>query len=150
LVTALEAVIHVDTHVVAWLYEGRIDLLPETAARLIEESEVVISPMVELELEYLHEIGRARVGSRSVIDELYARIGLRASRASFASIIEHARGITWTRDPFDRIIVATAMADDAVLLTRDETILAHWARARWDEKPSGRQTPRRRKPTKHR
>jgi PIN domain nuclease of toxin-antitoxin system len=148
LVRVLEAVIHVDTHVVAWLYEGRTDLLPEAAARLLEESEIMVSPMVEL--EHLYEIGRVRVGSRSVMDDLRARIGLKASPASFASIIEYARGISWTREPFDRIIVATAMADDVDLITRDETILTHFARALWDEKPSGRKPPRRRKPTKAR
>ncbi len=142
--------IHLDTHVVAWLYEGRTDLIPETATKLIEENEIMVSPMVELELEYLHEIGRVRVGSRSVIDDLRARIGLRASSAPFTSIIEHARGISWTRDPFDRIIVATAMADDVEFITRDATILAHCARARWDEKPSGRKPSKRRKRTKPR
>jgi PIN domain nuclease of toxin-antitoxin system len=143
-------VIHVDTHVVAWLYEGRTDLIPETVTRLIEEDELVVSPMVELELEYLYEIGRVQVGSRDVIDDLRARIGLPASLASFTSIVEHARGISWTRDPFDRIIVATALADDVDLITRDVTILTHCGRARWDDRPSGRKPSQRRKPAKPR
>lgn len=150
LVGVLETVIHVDTHVVAWLYEGRTDLLSATVTRLIEENELMVSPMVELELEYLHGMGRVRVGSRGVIDDLRARIGLKASPASFTSIIEHARGISWTRDPFDRIIVATAIADDVDLITRDATILTHFARARWDEKPSGRKPQKRRKTPKPR
>lgn len=140
--------IHVDTHVVAWLYEGRTDLIPEAVANLLEANELLVSPMVELELEYLHEIGRAEVGSRAVIDDLRSRIGLALSSASFASIIEHARRLPWTRDPFDRIIVATAIADDAELLTRDASILAHYPKARWDERVSVHKRPRARQRAK--
>jgi PIN domain nuclease of toxin-antitoxin system len=37
----------------------------------------------------------------------------------------------WTRDPFDRLIVANAMADGAPLITADETILANFRDAVW-------------------
>ena len=50
--------IHLDTHVVVWLYAGRTDLLSAAAVEAIEEHSMAISPIVLLELEYLHEIGR--------------------------------------------------------------------------------------------
>jgi len=37
----------------------------------------------------------------------------------------------WTRDPFDRLIVAHAAANDARLLTKDEKIRRHYKRAVW-------------------
>ena len=50
--------IYADTHVVAWLYAGRPDLIPPRARRLIEDNPLLVSPMVALELEYLFETGR--------------------------------------------------------------------------------------------
>jgi PIN domain nuclease of toxin-antitoxin system len=135
-------VIHLDTHLVAWLYEARVALIPSAVAQLLEQNDLFVSPMVELELEYLFEIGRANVRSHVVIDDLSGRLGLGKSRAPFSSIVAHARGLSWTRDPFDRIIVANAMADEATLLTRDRTILDHYAAARWEGKAKPRKRPR--------
>ncbi|HLG72825.1 MAG TPA: type II toxin-antitoxin system Phd/YefM family antitoxin [Chloroflexota bacterium] len=39
--------------------------------------------------------------------------------------------ITWTRDPFDRLIAAHALATDTPLLTKDETIRQHLPLAWW-------------------
>ncbi len=56
--TAKSGVTHLDTHVVCWLYEGRTELLTSAAMRAIEDGLLQVSPMVQLELTYLHEIGR--------------------------------------------------------------------------------------------
>jgi PIN domain nuclease of toxin-antitoxin system len=138
-------VIHLDTHLVAWLYEARLELIPASVIQLIEQDDLCVSPMVELELEYLFEIGRANVRSQLVVDDLAGRIGLGKSGAPFASIILQARDLSWTRDPFDRIIVATAMVDEATLLTRDRTILDHYSGARWEEPLKPRKRSRRKK-----
>jgi hypothetical protein len=45
--------IHLDTHVVAGLYEGRLELIPSAVAKLLEQNEICVSPMVQLEFEYL-------------------------------------------------------------------------------------------------
>lgn len=47
-------------------------------------------------------------------------------------VVMEAMVQTWTRDPFDRIITATASTANAVLLTKDWGILDHYARAFWD------------------
>ncbi|MEW6429296.1 MAG: hypothetical protein AB1568_14815 [Thermodesulfobacteriota bacterium] len=44
-------------------------------------------------------------------------------------IITEAQPQGWTRDPFDRIITATAAAREATLLTRDESIRNHYPKA---------------------
>ena len=60
--------IYLDTHVVLWLYLRRGEALSERARHSIEyEPEILISPMVLLELDYLHEVGRTTLGR-----ELYA------------------------------------------------------------------------------
>ena len=50
--------IFLDTHVLVWLYEGLIEKFPKTIQNKLNSLELFISPMVELELDFLHEIGR--------------------------------------------------------------------------------------------
>jgi PIN domain nuclease of toxin-antitoxin system len=124
--------IHLDTHVVAWLYAKRLDLLPESVKTLIESNELWISSMVILELEYLKETGRTNRPSDVVVSELSLGIGLKVSSASLSRIVQFARHLSWTRDPFDRIIVGNAMADGCRLLTADQGIRRHFDEAIWD------------------
>ena len=123
--------IHLDTHIAAWLYAGERRRFSASVTRRIEREVVCISPAVELELQLLFEVGRTRQAAREVVSDLAARIGLRISEASFRAIVEAAAGLTWTRDPFDRMIVGNAHADRATLLTADETILENFRGAAW-------------------
>jgi PIN domain nuclease of toxin-antitoxin system len=126
----VEAVIHLDTHVVAWLWAGDVRPLGRVTA-ILDREDLVISPMVVLELQYLHEIGRLVDPARDILADLVARIGLRTSDAPFGRIVERSLGLDWTRDPFDRLIVANAIVDGCSLLTRDATIRKHFRGARW-------------------
>lgn len=126
----MEAVIHLDTHVVVWAYLGDVGRL--APVRDILEAETLgVSPMVRLELQYLHEIGRLRVPGAAITAELAGTLGLVSTDVSFAAVTDVAAGLGWTRDPFDRLIVANAIVDGVALLTRDETLRGHFAAARW-------------------
>jgi len=125
--------IYLDTHVVAWLYSGDLKLLPEGVRDLLEGEELVISPMVELELQYLYESGRTTQPGRAVVDALDEEIGLSRCGLPFGQVIAAALDQGWTRDPFDRVIVAQARARRLPLLTRDETIRDHYHEAIWIE-----------------
>jgi PIN domain nuclease of toxin-antitoxin system len=46
--------------------------------------------------------------------------------------VQAAAGLTWTRDPFDRLIAAHAILSGAPLLTADRRILANLPQATWD------------------
>lgn len=123
--------IHLDTHVVVWLYDGRLDLLSGKAQSLLEQEALAISPMVVLELEYMFEIGRATIPGKEFLDDLAGRVGLSVSDVPFAAVVSSARGLTWTRDPFDRLIVGQSIAEGVPLLTRDQTIRAEHRDAVW-------------------
>jgi len=123
--------IRLDTHVIVWLYTGDIERLSDAAIEVIETHDLLVSPMVQLELTYLHEIGRLTVGGSEIIGDLRDRIGLRLSDEPMASAVHAATSITWTRDPFDRMIVADAIVAATDLLTKDQTILANTSLARW-------------------
>lgn len=124
--------IYLDTHVVAWLYGGHHELIPQRPRELIEASDLLISPIVRLELQYLYETGRAGTPAGLVVQALAREIGLQACDAAFADVIELAAEETWTRDPFDRVIVAQARLRGAPLLTKDRTIHANYGQATWD------------------
>lgn len=91
-----------------------------------------MSPLVELELAYLHEIGRARDPVPMMLAALRQSIGLEVADASLAELSRAALGLSWTRDPFDRLIAAQAIVTDTRLVTADRTILANLPLATWD------------------
>lgn len=89
--------------------------------------------MVSLELQYLYEIGRVTRPARDVVQSLADRIDLVIAREPFEGVVRAALDQTWTRDPFDRLIVAGAELARVELLTRDETIHDHFDGAIWSE-----------------
>lgn len=124
-------IIHLDTHVVVWLYSGNLDLLPASVIDAIETNGVEFSPIVELELQYLYEIKRLSVKPRTIIQALEDEIGLKRCRSGLGEIVSEAMKISWTRDPFDRIIVPSASINGCRLVTKDELILKHYKDAQW-------------------
>jgi len=126
-------VIYLDTHVVAWLYGlGPGSLTPKVAQLLEEADDIRISPMVRLELQYLYEIGRVGQPPLPVLDALQSNLGLVMCDAGFPAIVRAAESQSWTRDPFDRLIVAQASLFDAPLVSKDVTIQANYAHTIWD------------------
>ncbi|HEY5707950.1 MAG TPA: PIN domain-containing protein [Solirubrobacterales bacterium] len=115
-----------------WLYAGLLERLPESARALIASEELRVSPLVSLELAYMHEIGRARDPAPMMLAALRQGTGLEVADVSLAELTDTAVGLTWTRDPFDRMIAAQAILADSPLITADRTILEHLPLATWD------------------
>jgi PIN domain nuclease of toxin-antitoxin system len=124
--------IQIDTHVALWLYAGLVERLPPRASRKLEEGDLRLSPIASLELEYIHEIGRARDSAPTMLAALRKNVGLEVVEASLHELVQAATALTWTRDPFDRLIAAHAIVLDAPLLTADRTILEHLPLAVWN------------------
>ncbi|MGI8841713.1 MAG: type II toxin-antitoxin system VapC family toxin [Caulobacteraceae bacterium] len=123
--------IHLDTHVIIWLSSGRRDRLSARAKALIGRDQCQISPMVMLELETLFERGKIDRDASIPVNYLVDGIGLTISDSPLLTIVDRARSFAWTRDPFDRLIVANAMADHVRLVTADRLILEKFADAVW-------------------
>jgi len=128
----MEAMIYLDTHVAAWLYAGLSTRVPAPVLGRIDSESCAISPMVELELQYLFEVGRVTVPGGEVVDELSRLLGLRVDRDSFGAAAQEALQQSWTRDPFDRLIAGHAVATGTPLATADRTILNHCSLAFWE------------------
>jgi len=123
--------IYLDTHVVSWLYSNRIDLLPAGVRTRIEESDLLVSPAVKLELEYLYEISRITSSAEHVVGTLEKEIALKVCDLPFLEVVDAALTASWTRDPFDRLIASQAALRGVALLTRDRNILTHCEWAEW-------------------
>jgi len=130
-VERIEEVTYLDTHVVIWLFGGERHRLSSAAIEQIRDEDLLVSPAVVLELQLLHEIKRLRAVAFKVIERLSSEIGLAVCRLPFPSVLEHAVEQSWTRDPFDRLIVAQANANDAALVTKDAEIRGHYKRSIW-------------------
>jgi len=123
--------IFIDTNVIVRLYNGDLDLLSASAKKIINNNDVFISPMVTMELEYLFEIQKVKDNAKNVIDYLTEKINLQLDECGFTELIEYALHETWTRDPFDRIIVAHAKMRNASLVSADREIKKRYKKAIW-------------------
>jgi PIN domain nuclease of toxin-antitoxin system len=123
--------IRLDTHVVVWLHAGLDDKLSPLARAAIEQNQLAVAPMVEFELTLLHEIGRLSLSGAEILGDLSHRVGLRVSAVPWQAAVQSAAGLTWTRDPFDRLIVADALAAGSLLLTKDERVRERVPSAVW-------------------
>jgi PIN domain nuclease of toxin-antitoxin system len=118
--------------VIVWLCEKKLEKLTKAAKAAIEESDLLISPMVLLELQYLFELKRIVQPAQALAGQLEAEIGLTICDHPFPLIVEKSLLESWTRDPFDRMIVAHARANRySPLVTSDEKIRDHYSKAIW-------------------
>lgn len=130
----VDVVIHLDTHVVVWLYAGEHHRIPSGLVARFETERLAVSPIVRLELAYLKEIDRITHDPARIIDELRRALSLMIDGTPFDDVIAEAEsdGLRFTRDPFDRIIGGQARAAGAELATKDEKLRAHLDLAVWE------------------
>ena len=123
---------YLDTQIVIWLHSSGLSNLTEEAKRQIEANDLLISPMVLLELEYLFDRKRSNASAMTMYMYLHTAVGLTLCSFPFSAIAKEALSCKWTRDPFDRIIVSQAKANaEAVLITSDRRIRQHYPGAKW-------------------
>lgn len=127
----METRLHLDTHAVVWLHQGDLRRFSSQAKERLEDCALLYAPVVQLELTFLFEIGRLRVPSHQILADLQGEIGLESCVHGYADVVQFGCGESWTRDPFDRLIVAQARMDNAPLLSKDQKIQDHYPLAFW-------------------
>ncbi len=123
--------LHLDTHVLCWLYAGLTHRLSETAQALIEENDLAISPWVLSELQVLSETSLIRVGAFELYEDLERRIGLKLAPGDTIKIIKASVDLSWATDPYDRMITAHAKLLSVPLLSKDAHLHAHFPQVVW-------------------
>jgi PIN domain nuclease of toxin-antitoxin system len=123
---------YLDTNVAVWLVQGDLTRITPAALDSIGNCKLLVSPMVALELAYLHEINRITLTSQDVLLKLRAELGVEVCDSSFSSLIAIAVHEKWTRDPFDRIIVSHAKANGlSPLISSDAAIQKNYVKTVW-------------------
>ena len=123
--------LYLDTHAVVWLFAGAFEKFTKEGIARIESSRLYISPIVLLELQYLYEIKRIRYEKSYIFDALAKSIDLKVCDAPFLDVATKATKHSWTRDPFDRMIVAQTECGEGMLLSKDRNVLRHFKKAVW-------------------
>ena len=109
-----------DTNALLWLESGH-----RRARPLLKAGRALyVSPMTMLELQVLHDAGRFRLEGGTVTrffdDDRWLLDDPPAARW-----FETSLSVNWTRDVFDRLIVAHARVRGWRLATSDQTILTN-------------------------
>ena len=126
---SLNSVIFLDTNAILWLYAGDLDKFSTMSTTLLHDGTLLYSPMSTLEIQYLYELDKISSSPSVIFEALADEISLTPSDTPFQTVIQYAIQNTWTRDPFDRIIVAYAQAHSATLVTADKMIQKYYKRA---------------------
>ena len=115
-----------DTHVLVWVTHQSVRL--GTARQLVADADNRLMSAVSVwELAIKQRLGKLSVGSdvrtwtRRVTRELV--LDHLPVTAEHAAAVEHLPDVH--RDPFDRLLVAQAVAEGAVLLTADDRLTAY-------------------------
>lgn len=115
-----------DTHLLLWWLDGSPSL-PATAREMIRDPEntVFVSAVSLWEIRLKESLGKLRLPadfSERLAAESFESLPLMASHTRQVGLL------AWHhRDPFDRMLVAQALAEKLVLLTADETLAAYGA-----------------------
>ena len=113
-----------------WLCTGEVQL-PAKVLGQIERDELRISPAVLMEMRFLQEIERVNIGPDEWMEILRRDFGVAVCGMPFQGVVAKSFALDWTRDPFDRLIVAQAIAGKAKLITKDRSIHKNFAGALW-------------------
>ena len=109
-----------DTNALIWVVAGH----RRTAPLLAQRRPLYVSPANFLELQLLVETGRVRLRVDS-LDRVAADPRWALDDPSAVDWFERAWPLSWTRDPFDRLLVAHARLRGWKLATADEHLLTH-------------------------
>lgn len=122
----------IDTHVAAWVYKEDFNRFSRKVLRRIDESLLFLSPVSLWEFDNMYAIQRLNKPALDVAENLSEQRDIYLEEStSYRAIVERGLDIGWTRDPFDRLIVAHAMVAGLPLITADQKILEHYEDALW-------------------
>jgi len=112
-----------DTHFLLWIVAGA-DRLADFPW-LERYRPWGVSPVSLLEVQFLSEVGRVEVRNPEFTDTLLRDSRFVIDEVPLVSLIRRSIDLTWTRDPFDRLIAAHSSVRRLPLCTTDRVIRSH-------------------------
>jgi PIN domain nuclease of toxin-antitoxin system len=112
-----------DTHFLLWILlgSGRLAEFPW----LDRYRPWGVSPISLLEIQFLSEVGHVEVRDPEFYDTLRADRRFVVDEAPLLGLVEKAVGLSWTRDPFDRLLAAHSLARRVPFCTLDRSVRQH-------------------------
>lgn len=135
-----------DTNVVVWLLLGDREAIPPAIATTIADpdSEPLVSAASVWEIAIKRSLGKL------TIDPSWPQALSRLDLVALPITSEHAarvESLPWHHhDPFDRLLIAQSVVEDATLITRDRQLDSYDVPTLWTGAPSAK----RRRPTRRR
>lgn len=119
-----------DTHAVIWFTEDAPQLSTSAAAAIEDPAnDILLSAVVAWEIAIKRALGKLRVANN------YVGVMLAAGSRELPVGIKHAQKVEdlppHHSDPFDRLLVAQAMAEDAAIVTNDQRIKRYDVSVLW-------------------
>src|SRR5690349_4101193 len=111
-----------DTHFLIWTALGSPRLKP--FPWLADRQPWLISPVSLLEVRFLAEVGRLRVKDR-FFDMVREDRRYVIDEPALDAVIRAALPLSWTRDPFDRLLCAHSLVRRMPICTTDRSMLAN-------------------------
>ena len=84
-----------------------------------------VSPVSFLEIQFLAEVGRLSVRNPQFTNKVMEDTRFTVDEIPLTSIVRYALPLDWTRDPFDRLLVAHSSARRISFCTTDRDIRSH-------------------------
>ena len=109
-----------DTNAVLWLLSDH----PRAAPIRDGRHRLAVSPVSLLELQLLIEVGRLELAVGVDLRATIARHGWRLDSPTSQALFDAAVEVSWTRDPFDRLLAAHARLRRWRLATGDRMLIA--------------------------
>ena len=112
-----------DTHLMLWWVVGD-RRIRASARQLIEKSACAVSVVTLAEVALKSSTGKLRLPDRG-LEELLADAGIAVLALNVAHVQAAARLMGHHADPFDCLLVGTALAEKMLFATHDQALLEH-------------------------
>ena len=124
-----------DTHALLWALQ-RPDLIGDAARRMIEpdaQNTILVSPVSAYEVAYKVARGKWPEAQRLAdhFEQALTDTGFQLVPLTVTAAVRAGRLVDTHRDPFDRLLVATAIELDAALLSADAALDSFGVRRIW-------------------
>lgn len=113
-----------DTHTFLWYYQGN-SLLSDTSRKAIQNSDGAFYVSIASFWEITIKFGLGRLSLDASLEAFFQDVfvqGYRIAPIDFSHFIQYNQLPLHHRDPFDRLIVAQAMAENWNLISKDEIL----------------------------
>ena len=121
--TSEEMICLLDTHFIVWIVSKSRRL--RNYPWLEKYQPWGVSPVSLLEIQLLAEVGRREIHNPRFSSELRSDPRFQFDDVPFSTLIQKSLELSWTRDPFDRMIAAHSLCRVVPLCSVDDAMLKH-------------------------